>query len=145
VCPGGRAVFSAAYFDRSRYTTEEWSAGVLHVPGTGQARLVPVRVQDVPAAEVLAVLRPLVYRDLFGLGEEQVLLETVAGPRRPDQRPVFPGHGTRSAAVTGLGRPTSPAWRFPQGAAPPGLAMCNEPLLRVVVSSAVTGPRDERM
>ena len=26
------ALFSAAYFDRSRYTTEEWSAAVVHVP-----------------------------------------------------------------------------------------------------------------
>ena len=44
-----------------------------------------------------AVLRPLVFRDLFGVGEEQarqVLLEAVAGPRRPDHQPVFPGHGT---------------------------------------------------
>jgi tetratricopeptide (TPR) repeat protein len=97
------ALFSAAYFDRSRYTTDEWSAGLLHVPGTGEGRLVPVRVQDVPAADVPAVLQPLVYRDLFGVGEEQarqVLLEAVAGPRRPDQGPVFPGHGTPG----GMGR-----------------------------------------
>ena len=90
------ALFSAAYFDRSRYTTEEWSAAALHVPGTGDNRLVPVRVEEVPATDMPAVLRPLVYRDLFGVGEEQarqVLLEAVAGPRRPDHKPVFPGHG----------------------------------------------------
>ena len=63
------ALFSAAYFDRSRYTTEEWSAAALHVPGTGEGRLVPVRVQDVPAADMPSVLQPLVYRDLFGVGE----------------------------------------------------------------------------
>ena len=43
------------------------------------------------------MLRPLVFRDVFGIGEEQarqVLLEAVAGPRRPDQQPVFPGRGT---------------------------------------------------
>ena len=43
------------------------------------------------------MLRSLVYRDLFGVGEEQarqILLEAVAGPRRPDQKPMFPGHGT---------------------------------------------------
>ena len=60
----------------------------------------PVRVEEVPAAEMPAVLRPLVYRDLFGVDEEearQVLLEAVAGPRRPDEKPVFPGHGTRVA------------------------------------------------
>jgi tetratricopeptide (TPR) repeat protein len=89
------ALFSAAYFDRSRYTTEEWSAATAHVPGAEGDRLVPVRVEEVPGG-VPAVLRRLVSRDLFGLGEEQarqVLLEAVAGPRRPDQPPAFPGHG----------------------------------------------------
>ena len=91
------ALFSAAYFDRSRYTTEEWTAAALHVPGTREHRLVPVRVEEVPADQVPAVLRPLVFRDLFGKAEEQaqrVLLEAVAGPRRPDRKPVFPGRGT---------------------------------------------------
>jgi hypothetical protein len=57
---------------------------------------VPFRVENVPADQVPAVLRPLVYRDLFGVTEEQarrVLLEAVAGPRRPDRKPVFPSHG----------------------------------------------------
>ena len=31
------ALFSEAYFERSRYTTEEWSVAALHVPGTGEA------------------------------------------------------------------------------------------------------------
>ena len=56
----------------------------------------PVRVEDVPAADMPAVLRPLVFRDMFGVDEEQarrVLLEAVAGPRRPDRKPVFPGQG----------------------------------------------------
>jgi len=90
------ALFSAAYFERSRYTSEEWTTALVHVPGTGDHHLVPVRVEDVPAQDMPAVLRPLVYRDLFGVAEEQarqVLLEAVAGPRRPDQKPVFPGHG----------------------------------------------------
>ena len=39
------ALFSAAYFDGSRYTTEEWSAAVLHMPGVAEGRLVPVRVE----------------------------------------------------------------------------------------------------
>ena len=99
------ALFSAAYFDRSRYTTEEWSVAALHVPGTGDNRLVPVRVEEVPIAGMPAVLRPLVFRDLFGTGEEQarqVLLEAVAGPRRPDHQPVFPGHGAPGGS-SGLG------------------------------------------
>ena len=98
------ALFSAAYFDRARYTAEEWSTALLHVPGTDRGRLVPVRVEEVPADKIPAVLRPLVYRDVFGQEEAQArraLLEAVAGPRRPDQRPVFPRHGGRRAAVNG--------------------------------------------
>jgi len=115
------ALFSAAYFDRSRYTTEEWTAGVLHVPGM-KDRLVPVRVEEVPAAQVPLVLRTLVYRDLFGLAEErarQVLLEAVAGPRRPDQKPVFPGRDTPSGLSSlGGSRPRLPGsvprvWNIP--------------------------------
>ena len=88
------ALFSAAYFDRSRYTTEEWTSAVLHMPDPEQCRLVPVRVEDVPADRAPAVLRPLVFRDVFGVGEEQarrVLLEALTGPRRPGEKPVFPG------------------------------------------------------
>ncbi len=91
------ALFSAAYFDRSRYTTEEWTAAALHAPDVTEGRLVPLRVEEVPAAQVPAMLRSLVSRDLFGIAEErarQVLLEAVAGPRRPDSKPVFPGRST---------------------------------------------------
>ncbi len=102
-CDRVLALFSAAYFDRSRYTTEEWSAAMAHLPGMAESKLVPVRVEEVPAAQVPAVLRALVCRDLFGLAEEQarrMLLEAVAGPRRPDRKPVFPGRGTPG----GMGR-----------------------------------------
>jgi hypothetical protein len=96
------ALFSAAYFDRSRYTTQEWSAAVLHVPGMSD-RLVPVRVEEVPAEQVPAVLRPLIVCDLSGIDAGQArrrLLDAVKGPRRPDGQPVFPGRGTPG----GLGR-----------------------------------------
>lgn len=49
------ALLSAAYFDRDRYTSDEWTAAMLHVPGTGQGRLVPVRVEEAPPALVLPV------------------------------------------------------------------------------------------
>jgi hypothetical protein len=115
------ALFSAAYFDRSRYTTEEWSASVVHVPG-GSDRLVPVRIEEVPAGQMPAVLRPLVSRDLFGVVEEQArraLLEAVAGPRRPDQPPLFPGRGTpRGLSKLGGSGPRLPGtmprlWNIP--------------------------------
>jgi hypothetical protein len=110
------ALFSAAYFDRDRYTTEEWSVSVLHVPGMDQGRLIPVRVEDVPAAQMPALLRPLVYRDIFGVAEEQarqVVLEAVAGPQRPGRKPVFPGRG----AARALSRLGAAAPRLP-GSAP---------------------------
>ena len=94
------ALFSTAYFDPARYTTEEWAASLVHLPGVEENRLVPVRVEEVPASHVPPLLRPLVSRDLFGLAEEQAreaLLEAVAGPVRPDHKPVFPGRGTRGA------------------------------------------------
>jgi len=112
------ALFSAAYFDRSRYTTEEWSAAVLHVPGMAQDSLVPVRVEEVPAGKVPAVLRPLLYCDVFGVAEDQAqraLLDAVAGPRRPGRKPDFPGPG---AAAPGGPRPQLPGtvpqvWNVP--------------------------------
>ena len=105
------ALFSAAYFDRSRYTTQEWSVSVLRSPGM-QDRLVPVRLEDVPAREMPAVLRPLVFRDVFGLDADQarrVLLEAVEGPRRPDRAPQFPARG----APGGLSRLGEPGPRLP--------------------------------
>jgi TIR domain/Tetratricopeptide repeat/NB-ARC domain len=116
------ALFSPAYLERERYTTDEWAAAALHVPGTGEGRLVPVRVEDVPASRMPGVLRPLVYQDLFGVDEEQarhVLLQAVAGPQRPDHAPVFPGHGT-FGGMSRLGRAgpqlpgrVPPVWNVP--------------------------------
>ena len=100
------ALFSVAYFDRSRYTTQEWSSAVLYLPGEGTGRLVPVRVEPVPADLVPAVLRPLVFRDVFGVDEDQArraLLEAVqpVGTGRAGSRPPFPGGG----ALARLGGP----------------------------------------
>ena len=97
------ALFSAAYFDRSRYTAEEWTAAALHVPGEDEGRLVPVRVEEVPATDMPAVLRPLVFCDVFGVDATEarrVLLQAVRGPMRPGGEPVFPGRGMPG----GLGR-----------------------------------------
>jgi len=91
------ALVSAAYVDRSRYTREEWAASRVHLPGAGGDRLVPVRVENVPVAEVPALLRPLVSCDLFGvdaLEARRVLLAAVKGPTQPGGEPVFPGRGT---------------------------------------------------
>ncbi len=103
------ALWSVEYFSPARYTTQEWSGALVHVPGAKTGRLVPVRVEDVPGGLVPAILRPLVYRDLFGLAEDQavrVLLEAVRGPARPGKPPAFPGTG-------GVGQIAGAAPRFP--------------------------------
>jgi len=94
------ALFSASYFQRERYTTEEWSSILVHVPGASRERLVPIRVEDIPAAKVPPLLRRLVYCDVFGVAEEQAreaLLAAVAGPQRPSCKPDFPGQPGPSA------------------------------------------------
>jgi Tfp pilus assembly protein PilF len=114
-CDRVLALMSMAYFDRSRYTTQEWSAAVVHAPGMREGRLVPVRVEDVPVEQMPAVLRPLVFCDVFGMDAEEarrVLLTAVAGPRRPDGEPAFPGRAVPGAA----NRPGGPEPRFPGGA-----------------------------
>src|SRR6266705_1618573 len=42
------ALWSAEYFNRSRYTTKEWSAVLADVAGGREDRLVPLRIEDVP-------------------------------------------------------------------------------------------------
>jgi len=115
------ALFSKAYFDRSRYTTMEWSAA-LSAPGSEEGRLVPVRIEDVSGTDIPAILRPLGFRDLFGVNDEQarqVLLEAVVKPRRPDQPPVFPGQGTlEDLSKLGIAGPRLPGpmprvWNVP--------------------------------
>ena len=102
------ALWSAEYFRPSRYTTHEWSA----VLADGrQGRLVPVRIEDVPADQVPPILRPLVYRDLFGLAKgeaRRVLLEAVSSPADPGQSPVYPGQGPPGQGPPGHGRPGQP-------------------------------------
>ena len=102
-CDRVLALWSAEYFSRSRYTSREWSAALADVPGSTQDRLVPVRIEDVPAGQVPGILQPLVYRDLFDLPEEEarrVLLEVARGPGRPGQTPAFPGRGTPGQLVS---------------------------------------------
>ena len=87
------ALFSSAYFERPRFTTLEWSSPFVKAPGLAAGRLVPVRVEEVPAHQVPPVLRPLVYCDIFGMDEEaarRALLTAVAGPKRPGSEPKFP-------------------------------------------------------
>jgi TIR domain len=95
------ALYSEAYFERPRFTTDEWTA-VMAGPDR-QGRLVPLRLEDVLPP---AVLRPIVWRDLFGLTEgqaRQALLAALAGDGQPTVRPVFPPRQRAAAGVERAG------------------------------------------
>jgi tetratricopeptide (TPR) repeat protein len=103
------AVVSEAYFEVERFTTDEWTS-VLAARG----RLVPLRVEDV---RPIAILRPYLFQDLFGLAElqaRQVLLQAVAGPAGPPpEPPTFPSGATAGPA------PPAPAGPRLPGMLPP--------------------------
>ncbi|HZF88788.1 FxSxx-COOH system tetratricopeptide repeat protein [Streptomyces sp.] len=84
------ALFSAAYFEPERWTTDEWTAVLA---GRDRGRLIPVLVQK---ATPPLILRSLVAPALFGLREEEarrVLLSAVNGPVPPAVPPGYPGAG----------------------------------------------------
>ncbi|MDQ2706650.1 MAG: FxSxx-COOH system tetratricopeptide repeat protein [Actinomycetota bacterium] len=100
------ALFSQAYFDEDRYTTE-WTASVRH----GGARLVPVRIEPVTPPRLLD---PPLARDLFGVPEDRarrVLLEAVAGPPRPGTAPAFPPPVRGGPRLPGA---LPPVWSVPR-------------------------------
>ncbi|MEV4619442.1 toll/interleukin-1 receptor domain-containing protein [Asanoa sp. NPDC049573] len=81
-------LFSKAYFDPARYTTEEWTAVIADRHRAG--RLIPLLLENVT---VPAVLRPLIYKDMTGLDEDAArvaLLEAVQGRPAPTAPPPFP-------------------------------------------------------
>src|ERR1022692_4186851 len=90
------ALFSEAYFDRSRYTTQEWLVALLHTP-EHSCRLIPVRIEDVGRDRIPPLLRPLLYRDVFGLDERaarEALLAAVGGSGGLDRDVSYPGLGS---------------------------------------------------
>ncbi|MGH3981876.1 MAG: FxSxx-COOH system tetratricopeptide repeat protein, partial [Pseudonocardiaceae bacterium] len=95
------ALFSPAYFEDIRYTSQEWTSALVRNDDGGH-RLVPVQVE--PCA-VPRLLRPLLRIELFDVDEDEAarrLIAAVRGPARPDGKPLFPGHG-RAGALTGRG------------------------------------------
>jgi tetratricopeptide (TPR) repeat protein len=86
------ALWSPAYFERHRFTLDEWTAVLAATPDT-RRRLVPVRVA---AVDPEPVLRPILYADLFGLDEataRATLLTAMGGAQRPGHAPAFPPAG----------------------------------------------------
>jgi hypothetical protein len=90
------AIWSRAYFDPDRFTTDEWSAIV-----AARGRTVPLRIEQVTPP---VLLRPLIYRDLFGIDETRaraVLAEAVGGPAGPGGPVAFPGTAPNGPAGSG--------------------------------------------
>ncbi len=106
------ALFSPAYFDRHRFTTDEWTAVLVERPDEGRRRLIPVRVA---AVEPPLIFRPLISADVFGLDENaarQALLTAVEGPRRPTTVPFPDGRG--AAGGPRLPGSLPPVWNVPR-------------------------------
>ncbi|MFG1871106.1 FxSxx-COOH system tetratricopeptide repeat protein [Micromonospora arborensis] len=104
------ALFSEAYFEHQRFTTDEWTA--VMSGRDRQGRLVPLRLGDVTLP---TVLRPLIAPSLAERSAEdahRVLLTAVQGAQRPTTEPEFPG--------TQVPRPrsTADAPRLPGGHQP---------------------------
>ncbi len=95
------ALFSPAYFEDLRYTTEEWTSALVKNDEGGH-RLVPVQVKPCTVPRLLSLL---IRVELFDLDEAEAarrLIAAARGPARPDGKPVFPGRG-QSGALTGRG------------------------------------------
>jgi TIR domain/NB-ARC domain len=107
VAKSGRILmlWSPAYFDPNRFTTDEWTSA-MSLPPEKRSALIPVRVA---AVDPPVILGPLSYLDVFDLDEEravQRLLEAVGGRRDKNGRPEFPGTAKRK-------RQPAPAPRLP--------------------------------
>lgn len=84
------ALFSTAYFERGRWTQEEWSAVVAR-----RDRLIPLAVEPLIGVAVPAMLDAKIRKNLHGLDEKaavEALRTAVNGNRRPTERPAFPGN-----------------------------------------------------
>ncbi|WP_026207945.1 FxSxx-COOH system tetratricopeptide repeat protein, partial [Catelliglobosispora koreensis] len=108
------ALWSPAYFEPERFTTEEWQAVV-----AARQRWVPLRIDVVTPPPILS---PVIYKDLFGRDEataRAILLAAVNGvAARPQERPVFPTADSVSQPGTAPSGPRIPGslpmvWNVP--------------------------------
>ncbi|MEV7883506.1 FxSxx-COOH system tetratricopeptide repeat protein [Streptomyces sp. NPDC002817] len=84
------ALLSTSYFERGRWTQEEWSAVVAR-----RDRLIPLAVEPLAGVDVPAMLAARIRKNLYGLDEKaavEALRTAVTGNRRPTERPAFPGN-----------------------------------------------------
>lgn len=75
------ALYSTIYFERSRFTTIEWTQAI--------DRLIPIRIESVPITKIPAVLRRLIFVDVFDMTDEQARRALItAVTREPQGTPV---------------------------------------------------------
>jgi tetratricopeptide (TPR) repeat protein len=95
------SVWSVAYFEREQFTTDEWAEVMrARLDPTGQARLIPLRIEQVTPPPML---KSLVYWDLYGRSEaaaRDILLSAIGKANAGKQSPRFPGtEGTLQADI----------------------------------------------
>jgi len=83
------ALFSKSYFERGRWTGDEWSAVVAR-----RDRIIPLAIEPLTNRDIPPMLATRVRKDLHGLDEQSAiaaLLAAVNGGGRPISPPPFPG------------------------------------------------------
>ncbi|MGW1391033.1 FxSxx-COOH system tetratricopeptide repeat protein [Streptomyces nigra] len=102
------ALFSTAYFEDERWTTEEWTAAVAH-----RDRLIPLALEPLTTNDLPQILAVKLRKDLHGLDEtaaQIALHEAVNSGSRPTAPPLFPGTVpvTAPMSMAGQSRPRLP-------------------------------------
>ncbi|QKV95517.1 tetratricopeptide repeat protein [Streptomyces sp. NA02950] len=95
------ALLSPSYFERRRYTWDEWTAAY-DDRERGPRDFVPLHVAELEKSRIPALLRPIKAGILHGKGEEEALAEllrAVGGPEAPETRPGFPGAASATPVV----------------------------------------------
>ncbi|GAA0503450.1 FxSxx-COOH system tetratricopeptide repeat protein [Streptomyces mordarskii] len=93
------ALLSRSYFERPRYTRDEWTAA-FDDRERGTGGFIPLHVAELEKSEIPDLLRPIKAGILYGKSEEEALTEllsAVGQPAGPQGKPGFPG----SAATLG--------------------------------------------
>jgi hypothetical protein len=110
------AVLSDNYL-QALYTQPEWAAAFVDDPRGDKRKLIPLRVAPCTPT---GLLKPLIYRDLIGLSQEEakkaVLTAVTDGRPKPATAPVFPG-SPQTASTAG------PVPIFPGSTAAPSRAL----------------------
>jgi tetratricopeptide (TPR) repeat protein len=106
------ALFSNNYFDRDRWTREEWTSIIAR-----RERLIPLAIEPLTAADIPDILSAAIRKDLYGLDEQAAIValhNAVDGPTGPLEKPGFPGAPTGAPLTRGALGDQRP--RVPSGA-----------------------------